>query len=66
MRKAGDVVPVLADIKERLDKIDNITKDTTYLIVPDELTSSSKVTKANKYAIKILSLDAFRKELSKM
>lgn len=46
--------------------VDNITKDTTYLIVPDELTSSSKVTKANKYAIKILSLDAFRKELSKM
>ena len=27
MRKAGDVVPVLTDIKERLDKIDNITKD---------------------------------------
>lgn len=27
MRKAGDVVPVLADIKDRLDKIDNITKD---------------------------------------
>lgn len=27
MRKAGDVVPVLADIKERLDKIDSITKD---------------------------------------
>lgn len=27
MRKAGNVVPVLADIKERLDKIDNITKD---------------------------------------
>lgn len=27
MRKAGDVVPVLADIKERLDKIDDITKD---------------------------------------
>lgn len=27
MRKAGDVVPVLTDIKERLDKIDSITKD---------------------------------------
>lgn len=27
MRKAGDIVPVLADIKDRLDKIDNITKD---------------------------------------
>ena len=27
MRKAGAVAPVLTDIKERLDKIDNITKD---------------------------------------
>lgn len=27
MRKAGDIVPVLADIKDRLDKIDNIAKD---------------------------------------
>ena len=27
MRKAGDVVPVLMDIKERLDEIDDITKD---------------------------------------
>lgn len=27
MRKAGDIVPVLADIKDRLDKIDDIAKD---------------------------------------
>lgn len=46
--------------------VDSVNKDTTYLIVPDELTTSSKVTKANKYKTKIMTLESFREELSKI
>ena len=37
--------------------VDNVTKDTDFLIVPSKNTESSSVTKAKKYKIPIIPID---------
>ena len=37
--------------------VDDVTKDTTFLVVPDSSVESSKVKKADKYGVKILTKD---------
>lgn len=45
--------------------VDNITKHTTFLITPSDETSSSKVSKAKKYNIPIITMDRFTPEIIK-
>lgn len=42
---------------------DSLTKDTTFLVVPDLSIESSKITKAKKYGIKIIHIDDMESEI---
>lgn len=45
--------------------VDSLTKDTTFLVVPSKSTQSSKVSKAEKYGIKIIPIDDLEFEIMK-
>jgi NAD-dependent DNA ligase len=46
--------------------VDNVNKDTTYLVVPSEAVHSSKITKARKHGVRIVTLDEFKEILMNM
>jgi len=46
--------------------VDTVNKDTTYLVVKDEAVDSSKVNKAKKHGVRIVTLDEMKKILSEM
>ena len=43
--------------------VNSLTKDTTYLVIPNHNSTSSKIEKAKKYGTKVYTLEEFRKEV---
>lgn len=59
----GELVKKLRELGHDADGDAGVTKDTDYLLVPNTSINSSKVAKAKKYGVQIVSLQDFRDNL---